>query len=149
MEKLPNQTTVRAWIELNRAQRNLLEQISQSLKDANLPPLEWYDVLYELHKAGKDGLRQFEIGELVLLSKHNLSRLIDKLEQEQLVRRESCVSDGRGNHVLITKQGTIALRQIWPVYGSCLQRHIGAVLTDEESQYLAMLLGKLNAKQNL
>ena len=45
------------------------------------------------------GLRQFEIGAAVLLSKYNVSRLLDRLEKEKLLERYVCEEDGRGAHV--------------------------------------------------
>jgi DNA-binding MarR family transcriptional regulator len=88
-EKLERQA-VTAWARLLRAQRQLLEKVEGDLKAKGLPPLAWYDVLFELYQGPDKKLRQFEIGEKMLLSKFNLSRLIDRLEKDRLVRREPC-----------------------------------------------------------
>jgi DNA-binding MarR family transcriptional regulator len=41
-------------------------------------------------------MHQIEIEQRLLIAQHNVSRLIDRLETEVLVRRESCPADGRG-----------------------------------------------------
>lgn len=143
MRKLPNAIAVQAWIDLNRVQRYLLDEISTSLKSSELPPLEWYDVLLELHRAGSSGLRQYEIAERVLLSKHNLSRLLDRLEQQGLVERVDCEEDGRGNRVCITTTGETIRQQMWPTYANCLQTLVADKLTTDECQALSLLLRKL------
>lgn len=97
--------TVQAWARLMRAQQLLLERVEADLKAAGLPPLRWYDVLLELHRAGPQGLRQFEIGTAVLLTKYNVSRLIDRLEGEKLLVRQVCEAGGRGAEVRITPKG--------------------------------------------
>ncbi len=143
MSKFPDDETIEAWVRLHRAQRSLLETVEGALKKNELPPLEWYDVLLELHRQGDGRLRQFEIGQRVLLSKHNLSRLIDRLEQQGLVSRQACKEDGRGYQIRMTKDGEKLLKQMWPVYGRSIQEQIGEKLNLKEITELARLMGKL------
>lgn len=138
-----NDTTIRAWAGLMRAQQRLLERVEAELKQAALPPLGWYDVLLELHRAPGGRLRQFELGERVLLSKYNLSRLLDRLEQEGLVRREACREDRRGAHVVITREGKALVRRMWPVYESAIERYFARHLSAAEAQSLAALMQRL------
>ena len=121
MKKLPDETTLNAWVLLHRTHRKLQESVESALKAGKLPPLDWYDVLLELHRAGNAGLRQFEIGDKVLLNKHNLSRLIDRLEKKHLVKRYTSSEDGRGNQIKITTGGRQVLKEVWPVYGQSIQ----------------------------
>ncbi len=143
MSKQPTKNAIRAWIQLHRAQRLLLEYAEHSLKSNGLPPLSWYDVLLELHRASEDGLRQFEIGEKVLLNKHNLSRLIDRLEKKQLVQRHTCSEDGRGNLIRITAEGEKVLREMWSVYGQTIQECFGSRLKSDEFVELSRVLSKV------
>ena len=143
MADMPSDNTVHAWVALHRTHRRLIDKVAAELKHNGLPPLDWYDVLLELRRAGEQGLRQFEIGDRILLSKHNLSRLIDRLEKKAMVVRESCEEDGRGNRIRITAQGERCVEQSWPVYGPAIQREFGEKLTHEECNEIARLLGKL------
>ncbi len=142
MNRKPSRQTRRAWIALHRAHRLLLERVESALKRAGLPPLDWYDVLLELERDG-EGLRQYQLGERVLLSKHNLSRLIDRLEQNGLVRREACAEDGRGNLIRITAAGEETLARMWPVYGAAIEATFGARLAGDEAVELSRVLGKV------
>lgn len=143
MSKLPNDVTIEAWVLLHRAQRTLLDHVSSALKSQRLPSLDWYDILLELHRAEDSGLRQFELGERVLLNKHNLSRLVDRLEKQHLLRRDVCEEDGRGNRISITEAGKNMLRSMWPVYGEAMQGAFGRKLNQKECSELARLLGKV------
>jgi DNA-binding MarR family transcriptional regulator len=143
MKKLPNQNTIHSWALLHKVQRLLIDKVGTSLKNNDLPQLDWYDVLLELHRHKESGLRQFELCELVLLSKHNLSRLIDRLEKQNLVRRDSCEEDGRGNRIKITSEGHTLLKQMWPIYGASIQEEFGDKLDEKEQSELASLLDKL------
>lgn len=138
-----SESTRQAWINLHRAHRFQLERVESALKRAGLPPLDWYDVLLELHREQETGLRQFQLGERVLLSKHNLSRLIDRLERKGLVGRHACSEDARGNLIRITAAGEQMLEAMWPVYGGVIESGFAALLSREEAAQLSGLLGKV------
>ncbi len=143
MSNEPTKETIQAWIQLHRTHRLLLEIVENSLKSKGLPPLDWYDVLLELHRENSAGLRQYEIGEKILLNKHNLSRLIDRLEKNRLVGRHACAEDGRGNLIKITEKGEKMIRQVWPVYGQSIQESFGIKLKSNEFIELSRVMSKV------
>lgn len=146
METAPSKQTEIAWVLLIRAQQVLLGQVEIALKEAGLPPLSWYDVLLELSRDPGSDLRQYEIGERILLSKHNLSRLIDRLERDGLVNRQACDTDGRGNIVKITKKGSQLKQKMWPVYAKTIQELIAEPLTPIQVRHLAEIMNALLEK---
>jgi len=127
-----------------RTQRALLSAIERELKAAGLPPLGWYDVLLELKRAEDGRLRPYEIEERALLEQHNLSRLLDRMEERGLVRREVLPEDGRGRWVCLTKAGRAMQSEMWKVYGAAIQRHVGDRLDDARAHRLAKLLAELS-----
>ena len=143
MGKLPDAVTVQAWARLMRAQQLLLERVEDDLKRAGLPPLRWYDVLLELRRASPHGMRQFEIGEAVLLNKYNVSRLLDRLEREGLIERSPCETDGRGAQVKITPSGKRLLKPMWDLYGAAMTEHFGQYFSRTELDKLSALLCRL------
>lgn len=146
MSKTPTKDTIKAWIQLHRGHRSLLESVESALKAQGLPPLDWYDVLLELHREKNTGLRQYEIGGKILLNKHNLSRLIDRLEKSRLVTRHACAEDGRGNRIKITDKGEEMLKQVWPVYSQEIEANFGTKLTSAECTELSRILEKVFAQ---
>jgi DNA-binding MarR family transcriptional regulator len=134
---------ITAWIRLTRASQTCLESVEADLKGAGFPPLIWYDVLLELRRVPEGRLRHNEIGGRILLSKSNVTRVIDRLEAKELVRREDCADDRRGAFVAITEQGRDLQARMWPVYRESLARHVGERLTDVEARELGVLLAKL------
>lgn len=138
-----NKQTEAAWILLIRSQQILLGEVESALKNAGLPPLSWYDVLLELSRDPGAGLRQYEIGNRVLLNKHNLSRLIDRLEENGLVIREDCDMDGRGNSVKITVEGMQLKRTMWPIYAKTIQKLITEPLTTTQVTSLTEIMRAL------
>lgn len=149
MKTAPSQQTETAWVLLVRVQQVLLGEVEAALKDAGMPPLSWYDVLLELSRNPAAGLRQYEIGERVLLNKHNLSRLIDRLESDGLVKRQTCDIDGRGNIVKITGKGAQLKQEMWPVYAGKIQELIAEPLTAKQVQSLTDIMNALLEKHKL
>lgn len=132
-----------AWVLLLRSQQMLVNAVETKLKNAGLPPLSWYDVLLELDREPGVALRQYEIGERVLLNKHNLSRLIDRLESQALVKRGSCDTDGRGNVIKITEKGIKTRKEMWPVYEQAIQELVAAPLTTKQIDDLTHIMSAL------
>lgn len=105
-----------AWTGLLRSQQYLVGEVEDALKDEGFPPLPWYDVLWELDKSPGGTLRLNEIGKRVLLDKYNVTRLVQRLENEGLVKRLPCPQDGRGVFASITPKGKKLREKMWPVY---------------------------------
>src|SRR5258706_12611626 len=105
-----------AWAVLLTAHATLIEKIETALAGAKLPPLAWYDVLWELEKAEGGKLRMHELARRIVLSRSNLTRLADRLEDTRLIEREDTPHDRRGYHCVITRAGLPMRRKIGPVY---------------------------------
>ncbi len=140
----PSETAIKAWTRLVRAQVMVLGGVEADLKAAGFPPLSWYDVLLELRRAER-GLRPMELESRLLLAQHNVSRLIDRLAVNRLVRKRPSANDGRGQIVEITEAGRDLLRRMWPLYRRAIQRHMGSKLDAPDTDRLARLLKKLLA----
>lgn len=146
MTERPTKIVVRTWARLMKAQQLTLASIEQALKAAGLPPLDWYDVLLEVERAGANGLRPFELERAVLLAQYNLSRLVDRIERAGYVERRACEEDGRGQLIAITAAGKAIRRKMWPVYAQAIEMAIGQHLTGKDAEALDGVLGKLIEK---
>ena len=141
--KNPGPETQAAWVAIVSTSRRLLESVEVALKDAGHPSLAWYDALWEIEKAGPDGLRPFELKELLLLPQYGTSRLLDRLVKAELVERRDCDDDGRGQIVRISETGRNTRQAMWPVYARVLTEKIGAKLAPADAIQLVRLLSKL------
>ncbi|HMB78090.1 MAG TPA: MarR family transcriptional regulator [Kiloniellaceae bacterium] len=146
MKKLKlTRSEVAAWAGLVRAQQLLLGNVEAELKRHELPPLAWYDVLLELQRQPDGRLRLSEIGKQVLLSKYNVTRLVDRLERKGLVARVACEDDARGAFAAITKDGQALLERMWPVYHQSLQTHLFKHFGEKELDQMAAFMRRIIA----
>src|SRR5690606_30123458 len=81
----PSAESVAIWTGLVRTTDTIRDAIEAALKARGLPPLSWYDVLWELERAGPGGLRQNDLQARLLLVQYHLSRLLARMEAAGLV----------------------------------------------------------------
>lgn len=123
-------STSTTWARLLATHALLLGAMQQRLKQAELPPLEWYDLLWALEQAPEHRLRMGELAEKLLLTRFNATRLVDRLEQEGLVSRQKAKDDRRGAEAVLTARGAALRKKMWPVYRKAIDelfnRHLSA-----------------------
>jgi DNA-binding MarR family transcriptional regulator len=88
-----------------RAHAELTRQLDAQLAREHKLPLSSYEVLLFLADAPNGRMRMSELADSVLLSRSGLTRLVDRLEREGLLKRERCESDARGLFAEITPAG--------------------------------------------
>ncbi|MGP0566246.1 MarR family winged helix-turn-helix transcriptional regulator [Nitrospina sp. 32_T5] len=132
-----------AWTGLIKGHQVAMDRVESALKRQGFPPLVWYDVLLELSRVTGGRLRLTEIGEATLLKKFNVTRLIDRMAAEGLVRREACVEDARGAYAAITAKGRKLQQRMRPVYHAAVRRHFMECFRKEEVSVLADLFQRL------
>lgn len=143
MAVLPTLGAVQAWDHLYKATQVFTEMIESDLKQAGLPPLSWYDVLLEIHNAPDGKLRQYEIGERTQLTKHSLSRLLDRLQGQNYIHRQPCEADKRGSFAVITNEGSLLLKKMWAIYGKAINSYFAKHYSREELGEIELLMSRI------
>jgi DNA-binding MarR family transcriptional regulator len=123
----------------------LVERIENRLAQAGLPQLGWYEVLWGLERAPHQRLRMSELAQKVVMSRSNLTRLVDRLEDAGLVERERSEEDRRGAYAVLTESGQAVRRSMWPVYAQGIKDLFENRLADEEAVAMGVTLRRLLA----
>jgi DNA-binding MarR family transcriptional regulator len=138
-----------AWRALLNVHAGVVERVEQALREADLPPLAWYDVLWALRRAPERRLRMGELADAVTLTRGGLTKLVDRLEDGGVLRREACVNDRRGYHAVLTPRGHALLRRMWPVYADVLKDVLVPTIGVDEAAAIAASLGRVVDRQRL
>jgi DNA-binding MarR family transcriptional regulator len=125
--------TLRAWRSFLTAHALMVRRIDAALLEEGLPPLGWYDVLWAVHSAPEHRLRINELADAVVLSRTGMSRMVDRLVEAGLLRREAVPEDRRGAYAAITDAGVDQLRAMWPVYARAVREHFKPNLADPDA----------------
>lgn len=119
--------------------------ISGFLSKYDLSPAK-FNILLIVKHVGKDkSISQNEISELLLVTTSNITRMIDKLENDKYVERVSQKGDRRVNLIKITKKGSDLLDQIWPHYKGRIDNLISSDFANSDKKKVNELLEKFNS----
>ena len=140
--ELPARRGVDAWSTFLRAHATLVRQLEREIAEATGLTLGDFDVIAQLAGAG-GRLRMTELAARAYSSRSGLTRRIDKLEHEGLVRRAGATEDGRGVLVHLTERGLKRVEETAPVHLRGVARHFVERLDDGELELLERALGKV------
>jgi len=100
---------LRAWRGLLRTYAKLTKALDAELEAAHGLPLNSYEVLMHIADSQGGRMRMHDIASSILLSRSGLTRLVDRLERDGLLFRQSCPSDARGAFACLTPRGHATL----------------------------------------
>jgi DNA-binding MarR family transcriptional regulator len=131
-----------AWRGLIRLRETAMREIDRRLGEDGLIPLPDYGVLITLVTAPGLRLRMSELGAQRMLTPSGITRVIVRLEDQGLVRREPDPADGRAAFAVLTRSGLHALRRAQVVHHATVRELYLDRLTSQELKRLARLFEK-------
>ena len=126
-----------AWRGLLRTHARVLAALDAELEQAHGLAVPEYEVLLVLSGCGDQHLRMSELADAALLTRSGMTRLVDRLEKQGLVRRERCPADGRGTYAVITPEGRARFDAARPTHIAGVRRLFLDPLKKKEQRSLA------------
>jgi DNA-binding MarR family transcriptional regulator len=140
--ELPGRRGLGAWRALLRARATLLRRLSTDLEQKTGLTLGDFDVLGRLAEAG-GALRMTELADRTLSSRSGMTRRIDRMAAEGLVRRAGADGDARGVVVALTDAGVSRLTETAPIHLRGVSELFVERLDDQELAALESALDKV------
>jgi len=128
---------LRAWRGLLRAHACLARRLDAELERAHGLPMTSYEVLQHLGDASGGRMRMCDLAERAQLSRSGLTRLVDRLQREELLERCSCEYDARGSYACLTETGRERLTEARGTHLAVVREHFLARFSEEELTLLA------------
>src|SRR6202167_4404774 len=123
---------LRAWRGLLRAHACLAKRVDFELERAHHLPMTSYEVLNHLMDAPAGRMRMCDLAEQAQLSRSGLTRLVDRLEREQLIGRCTCEHDARGAYACLTERGRERLAAARGTHRAVVQEHFLSHFSEHE-----------------
>lgn len=133
------------WESLFRAQVGVMRRIRKDPVFRELPVAE-YDVLFNLSRCPTGWTRLNELNNRLLISQPSLSRMVDRLEAKNLVRKRPAEKDQRGVELALTDEGRAVQRRIGSIHVHRIQEVLAPILDADEMEQLKALTDKINAR---
>lgn len=134
---------LRAWRGLLRVHATLVKALDAELVAAHGIGVTAYEVLLFLADAPEHRMRMHDLASSVLLSRSGLTRLVDRLERDELIVRESCPSDARGAFAVLTDAGRRKLAAARITHLAGVRRHFLDALSGEDMAVLGDVWDKV------
>ena len=112
------------------------------VRDGGLPLFE-YTPLMHLSEAPHRRMRMSELAAACNLSLSGMTRVVNRLEKQGLVRRAKCEEDLRGWNAVLTDDGLARLREAWPSHLDSIRRHVLDNLAGHDLAALAAALRRV------
>ena len=131
---------ITAFGMLLEAHAALTGVVNRELEATAGMPITWFELLIRLARSPDQRLRMSELAGQVGLSHSGLTRLVDRVIEAGLVRREACPEDRRGAFAVLTPAGDSALDAALEDHLASIDRHLVAPLGPEGLATLTDLL---------
>jgi DNA-binding MarR family transcriptional regulator len=128
---------LRAWRGLLRAHACLARRLDAELEHAHGLPLTSYEVLQHLGDASGGRMRMCDLADSAQLSRSGLTRLVDRLQREELLERCSCADDARGSFACLTETGRERLMEARGTHLAVMREHFLSRFSEGELSWLA------------
>ena len=132
-----------AWRGMLRTHSALTKALDAELVREHGLPLSSYEVLLFLADSSEGQMRMSDLADGVLLSRSGLTRLVDRMERDGLLRRARCEDDARGWFAAITPKGREVFTRARQTHLDGVRKRFLSRFTREELRTLGALWHKL------
>lgn len=141
----PRDPRLETWRTFLVAHAQVRRQLERELQAEQSMGLGEYEVLLLLLWADGRQLRMSDLADRLGLSRSGVTRLIDRLQGDALVKRASCETDRRGSWAMLTDAGYERLRRASPTHLRGIGEHFLNRIPAAELEALRRTLDRLLA----
>jgi DNA-binding MarR family transcriptional regulator len=139
----PDPERLAVWRSFLTAQALIDRRLTIALNEERELPLAWFEVLNALQLAGGSA-RVMDVAEHLVIGASSLSRQLNRMEEEGLIRRDrGRPDDQRAVVVVLTRDGRDAWRRANTTYLRIVKRHFMAKLADSDVVTMQRVFGKI------
>ena len=125
-------SSVLAWLRLYRVVQKIDRMQSAYLRSWDLNTAQ-FDVL--AHVGAHKGITQQELADSLLVTKGNISQLLDRMEKLDLLRR---CQEKRNNTLLLTEKGQELYERVVPTTEKLIEEQFTALSASEVTELLRL-----------
>jgi DNA-binding MarR family transcriptional regulator len=124
---------------LSEAASGLSARLTPTLAEAGLGEVD-FETLIRLARSPGHSLRMSDLAAQTGMSTSGITRVVDRLERDDMVCRQACATDRRAQYATLTDAGLRLLEEVLPRHLDDIQTWFTGLLTDQQ---LAALLDGL------
>ncbi len=142
---MPPASPIQWMSDLIRLEIALWNHIDALLKTEHDLSLAFFEALYVIAQSPDSSLRIGDLARSLRITQGATSKLVDRIERAELLRREADAADRRAARVALTDAGRHTLAGASTTYAAELATVLDATLSTAEQQHLHDLVTRLLA----
>lgn len=123
----------------NKHNKEITEQFTQRLQNHNITRVQWTALYYI---GDNEGITQKHLAQILDSNESSIVRLIDRMEKENIVRREKDPSDRRITKLFLTEDGMKKIQELLPI-GEKFSRDCIKDISEEDLETFKRVLNKM------
>ena len=137
--------SLRAWVHLLKTAKRIESEVAARFANGHNTSLARFDVLANLERSPGYATGTSELSKMLLASRGNITRLLDRMEGDRLIHRETHPDDRRVSRVRMTAAGETLFGRLAPEHEGW-SHEIFDVLSEAELNNLIATLRKLRLR---
>jgi DNA-binding MarR family transcriptional regulator len=139
----PRDPRLAPWRAFLLAHKRVSRRLDEELRAEHDLSFGEYDALLTIAQAPDRRIRMRQLADEVVLSKSGVTRLIDRLVSDGLVKRSACLADARGAEAVLTERGLTSLRAASETHLRGIQEHFLAILDEDDLQMVERVMSSI------
>jgi DNA-binding MarR family transcriptional regulator len=135
---------LKLWVRLLGVTRRTEAELREFLRTRHGTTLPRFDVLAALYRR-RDGVTMSDLSRMLLVSNGNATAVVDRLEQDGLVKRQPSETDRRTVFASLTPEGLAVFEGLAAEHEAEVDRLFGA-LSEAEIEALSEILKRAGGK---
>ena len=135
-----SRNSLRLWLHLFKCAKQLEQEMSDRFRESYSSSFSRFDVLAHLSEAGKAGLSTSLLAARLLASKGNITRLLDRMEDDGLLERKLAKEDRRVSIIYLSAQGAELLERMAADHEAWALEVFETIAASEKEELLRLLL---------
>ena len=123
--------------QVKQASSSLMRRVDQHMQPLELTGMQWEPVLMLWLKRADTVAGLARVSQVGFAS---MSRMLDRLEEKDLLRRERSANDRRVVHLHLTPKGRKVANKIWPIVVEGMHVHLNGFKKEELVQFSGFLV---------
>jgi len=142
-ELLKYSDAIDALRAIGRVRWAVMDVVGKQVAEQEDVPFDWFEVLIEIVEAPDERIKMSDLARLTLRSKSGATRLVDRLSEAGLVRREASPEDRRAVYVALTDDGRAMFERVRAPVVEILIERFAAHVSPKEARFITLALAKV------
>lgn len=142
-ELVDHSDAVEALRTLNRVRSVVGGMIGRQVEQQEGIPFEWFEVLIVIADTPDETLRIGDIASVTLRSKSAMTRLADRIEAAELIRRDSSATDRRVIFVTLTNKGKALIERVKSPIARIMIERFTSHINPEDARFITQALTRV------